>query len=81
MLIKLSNKFNFNILIKSGIIVYIGTIIGGLMYVILKPGFATFESILLITLVRGFVNSILTIIFASIYFKFFKKIINKNKKE
>lgn len=80
-LIKLSNKFNFNILIKSGIIVYIGTIIGGLMYVILKPGFATFELILLITLVRGFVNSILTIIFASIYFKFFKKIINKNKKE
>lgn len=80
-LIKLSNKFNFNILIKSGIIVYIGTIIGGLMYVILKPGFATFESILLITLVRGFVNSILTIIFASIYFKFFKNIINKNKKE
>lgn len=81
MLIKLSNKFNFNILIKSGIIVYIGTIIGGLMYAILKPGFVTFESILLITLVRGFVNSILTIIFASIYFKFFKKIINKNKKE
>lgn len=80
-LIKLSNKFNFNILIKSGIIVYVGTIIGGLMYVILKPGFTTFESILLITLVRGFVNSILTIIFASIYFKFFKKIINKNKKE
>lgn len=81
MLIKLSNKFNFNILIKSGIIVYIGTIIGGLMYVILKPGFATLESVLLITLVRGFINSILTIIFASIYFKFFKKIINKNKKE
>ena len=81
MLIKLSNKFNFNILIKSGIIVYIGTIISGLMYVILKPGFATLESILLITLVRGFINSILTIIFASIYFKFFKKIINKNKKE
>lgn len=80
-LIKLSNKFNFNILIKSGIIVYIGTIIGGLMYVILKPGFATLESVLLITLVRGFINSILTIIFASIYFKFFKKIINKNKKE
>lgn len=80
-LIKLSNKFNFNILIKSGIIVYIGTIISGLMYVILKPGFATLESVLLITLVRGFINSILTIIFASIYFKFFKKIINKNKKE
>ena len=81
MLIKLSNKFNFNILIKSGIIVYIGTIIGGLMYVILKPGFATLESVLLITLVRGFINSVLTIILASIYFKFFKKIINKNKKE
>ena len=80
-LIKLFDKFKFNISIKSGIIVYIGTIIGGLAYVILKPGHPTLQLVLLITIVRGFVNSLLAVVFNIIYFYILKKIVNKKKKK